>query len=137
MYDFLQKPVYVKKSDNLQSTLFSELSSAFLTNEEQTLCEGPLTQTECSEALKKMESDKTPGTDGLPAEFYKGFWKDISSFLISALNYAFDSGCLSVTQRRGVIPKKRCGTILHQKLETYYPFEHRLQNCSKIYCKPN
>ena len=55
-----------------------------------------------------MESDKTPGTDGLPAEFYKVFWKDIS-FLISALNYAFDSGCLSATQRRGVtklIPKK-------------------------------
>ena len=98
-----------KKSDSLQSTLFSELSSASLTNEEQTLCEGPLTQTECLEALKKMESDKTPGTDGLPAEFYKVFWKDISSFLISALNYAFDSGCLSVTQRRGVIkliPKK-------------------------------
>ena len=98
-----------KKSDSLQSTLFSELSSASLTNEEQTLCEGPLTQTECLEALKKMESDKTPGTDGLPAEFYKVFWKDISSFLISALNYAFDSGCLSVTQRQGVIkliPKK-------------------------------
>ena len=92
-----------KKSDSLQSTLFSELSSVSLTNEEQTLCEGPLTQTECLEGLKKMESDKTPGTDGLPAEFYKVFWKDISPFLISALNYAFDSGCLSVTQRRGVI----------------------------------
>ena len=56
-----------------------------------------------------MESDKTSGTDGLPAEFYKVFWKDISHFLISALNFAFDSDCLSVTQRRGVIkliPKK-------------------------------
>ena len=98
-----------KKSDSLQSTLFSELSSASLTNEEQSLCEGRLTQTECLEALKKMESDKMPGIDGLPAEFYKVFWKNISSFLISALNYAFDSGCLSVTQRRGVIkliPKK-------------------------------
>ena len=83
--------------------------STSLTDEEQTLCEGALTQKECLEALKKMESDKTPGTDGLPAEFYKVFWRDISSFLISALNYAFDSGCLSVTQRRGVIkliPKK-------------------------------
>ena len=80
-----------------------------MTNEEQSLCEGPLTEMECLEALKKMESDKTPGTDGLPVEFYKVFWKDISFFLISALNYAFDSGCLSVTQRRGVIkliPKK-------------------------------
>ena len=56
-----------------------------------------------------MDSDKTPGMDGLPAEFYKVFWSDISSYLISSLNYGFDSGRLSVTQRRGVIkliPKK-------------------------------
>ena len=102
--------LYTSKNPNrLQSTFFSEVIFTSLTDEEQTLCEGALTQKECLEALKKMESDKTPGTDGLPAEFYKVFWKDISSFLISALNYAFDSGCLSVTQRRGVIkliPKK-------------------------------
>ena len=102
--------LYTSKNPNrLQSTFFSEVISTSLTDEQQTLCEGALTQKECLEALKKMESDKTPGTDGLPAEFYKVFWKDISSFLISALNYAFDSGCLSVTQRRGVIkliPKK-------------------------------
>ena len=39
-------------------------------------------------------------------------------FLISALNNAFDSGCLSVTQRRGVIkliPKKDA----ERYLETY------------------
>jgi len=28
---------------------------------------------ECLEALKHMESEKTPGTDGLPAEFYNVF----------------------------------------------------------------
>ena len=98
-----------KIANRVQSTFFSEVISTSLTDEEQTLCEGALTQKECLEALKKMEPDKTPGTDGLPAEFYKVFWKDISFFLISALNYAFDSGCLSVTQRRGVIkliPKK-------------------------------
>ena len=56
-----------------------------------------------------MESEKTPGTDGLPAEFYKVFWKDVSSTLISALNYAYETGKLSITQRRGIIkliPKK-------------------------------
>ena len=37
-----------------------------------------------------MEPDKTPGTDGLPADFYKIFWKDLSPFLISAFNYAYD-----------------------------------------------
>ena len=63
-----------KKPDSLQSTFFSEVNSTSLTNEEQSLCEGPLTEMECLEALKKMESDKTPGTDGLPAEFYKVFF---------------------------------------------------------------
>ena len=56
-----------------------------------------------------MEPEKTPGTDGLPAEFYKVFWRDISSTLIDALNYAYETGQLSITQRRGVIkliPKK-------------------------------
>ena len=56
-----------------------------------------------------MESNKTPGTDGLPAELYKVFWKDNSSFLISALHYSFGSGRLSISQRRGAIkfiPKK-------------------------------
>ena len=73
--------LYTSKNPNrLQSTFFSEVISTSLTDEEQTLCEGALTQKECLEALKKMESDKTPGTDGLPAEFYKVFWKDISSF---------------------------------------------------------
>ena len=38
-----------------------------------TVCEGALTEKECLEALKDMRTEKTPGTDGLPAEFYKVF----------------------------------------------------------------
>ena len=56
-----------------------------------------------------MGLDKTPGTDGLQADFYKLFWKDISIYLLSALYLAYESGCLSITQRRGIIkriPKK-------------------------------
>ena len=74
---------------------------------EQTGCEGALTEKE--ETFKDMGTEKTPGTDGLPAEFYKVFWNDISAILIRALNYAYETGQLSVTQRRGIIkliPKK-------------------------------
>ena len=56
-----------------------------------------------------MESGKSPGTDGLPAEFYKVFWKDVSAFLISSLNRSHQKGNLAITQRRGIIsliPKK-------------------------------
>ena len=72
-------------------------------------CEGHLTEQECLKALKRMDREKTPGTDGLPAEFYNFFWKDLSPLLISAINYSYDEGSLSITHRRGInklIPKK-------------------------------
>ena len=47
-----------------------------------------------------MEAGKSPGTDGLPAKFYKFFWNDISHTLVKALNYGYEIGQLSVTQRR-------------------------------------
>ena len=36
-----------------------------MTPDEQQVCDGLLTKTECEEALKSMNEDKTPGTDGL------------------------------------------------------------------------
>ena len=53
-----------------------------------------------------MEPDKTPGTDGLPADLYKVFWNDISDCLVNSINYAFGKAPLSVTQRRGIIKLK-------------------------------
>ena len=59
---------------------FSEESTAKLDQHTQEECEGPLTKEECLNSLKTMASDKTPGTDGLPAEFYKVFWEDIEGY---------------------------------------------------------
>ena len=56
-----------------------------------------------------MESNKSPGSDGFPAEFYKVFWNDISTLFVNAINCSFQKGQLSVTQRHGIIsrlPKK-------------------------------
>ena len=85
------------------SLFFTQDNDTVLTEDEQGTCEGSLTEKECLEALRNMDSNKTPGTDGLPAEFYKVFWNDISSTLIRALNYSYESGQLLTTQRRGII----------------------------------
>ena len=56
-----------------------------------------------------MEMGRSPGTDGLPAEFYKVFWNDVSTFLLASLNSSFSKAYLSISQRRGLItliPKK-------------------------------
>ena len=39
-----------------------------------------------------MESNKTPGTDGIPAEFYKVFWNDIKSFFLASINASYAKG---------------------------------------------
>jgi len=98
-----------KNPDSLQSKFLSKVTSTSLTNEEQNLCEGPLTQKECFEALKKMSLTKRQVWMDSLRNSTKFSRKTFLFFLISALNYAFDSGYLSVTQRRGVIkliPKK-------------------------------
>ena len=66
-----------------------------LNQTEQDTCEGLLTKTECLEALKNMECN----TVGLPAEFYKVLWNDIADLFLKSLNYAHQTGQLSVTQR--------------------------------------
>ena len=57
-----------------------------------------------------MKPGKMPGSDGLPTEFYKVFWNEISDCLLNTINYAYTEGKFSISQRRGItfnlIPKK-------------------------------
>ena len=88
---------------------FGDSDLTMLTSEERGKCEGLLTKAECLNALKSMSAEKTPGSDGLPVEFYKIFWKDISDHFLNSINYAYQKGNLSISQRRGIIkliPKK-------------------------------
>ena len=50
-----------------------------------------------------MKNQKSPGTDGFPAELYKFFWTDIGEFLINSFNEAFNKGQLSLTQKQAII----------------------------------
>ena len=73
-----------------------------------------------------MASDKTPGTYGLPAEFYKLFWEDIEGYLLNALNGAYEKRCLSISQRRGLI------TLLPKKKETKQTNKRTGYNSSQL-----
>ena len=66
-------------------------------------CEGKVTQEECLKALNKFKNEKSPGTDGLQAEFYKHFWKELHADMLHSFNYAYDSRKVSISQRRGII----------------------------------
>ena len=92
------EPVDIPSQDWLLANL-----DRSLTSEDQQKCEGLLTLSECHEALGQMSSSKSPGADGLPVEFYRRFWGLLGQDLVDILNYSFDHGALSDSQRLGII----------------------------------
>ena len=66
-------------------------------------CEGKLTLEECEVSVKNMKTNKSPGSDGLTAEFYKTFWNKIKHHVLHSLNYAYQTGELSDSQKLGVV----------------------------------
>ena len=65
--------------------------------------EGKISYEEASKTLLSMSNNKSPGSDGFTAEFFKLFWKNIGHFVIRSLNYGYDTGELSNTQKQGII----------------------------------
>ena len=67
------------------------------------ICEGRLSTKECFDCLQSFENNKSPGNDGLNVEFYKKCWNSIGNSLVDSLNYSYECGELSNTQKQAVI----------------------------------
>ena len=107
--------LYAKKNVNLNNeeicnNFFINNDSIPKLNEEmKQSCEGLISKEECEKAIKSMPNSKTPGTDGLPVEFYKIFWNEISDIVVESFNYSYNTKNLSISQKQGIItllPKK-------------------------------
>jgi hypothetical protein len=86
------------------NSLVHSLSSA-----EANLCDGIVTEEEYLKALSKMNSNKSPGVDGLSYEFYSSFWSVLGTDLVDVYNDCFSTGCLSFSQRTSLI------TLIYKK----------------------
>lgn len=84
-----------KRFLNTGQRKLSEISS--------TSCEGLLTEDECKKVLMEMHSGKSPGNDGLSREFYMSFWDIVKEPLLTSLNYSYQEGELSTSQKQSVI----------------------------------
>ena len=93
----------IECGDHLSHVFPLQESPIRLNDVEQATCEGPLKKEECLKALQDMDSDKTPGTDGLPGEFCKILWDELADILIDTLNYSHENGKLPISQRQGII----------------------------------
>ena len=108
---FTACPVDLDTQRDLLSNITLTLPSC-----EVSTCEGLLSADEVFTALNGMARGKTPGSDGLPAEFYLTFWDTLGSDLVDVLNASFPSGLLSKTQRNAIISLsfKKGDRLLHK-----------------------
>ena len=86
------KTLYTSQGNTIppDNEFFQFENDTLLDCNESKSCEfgGLRSEKEFLEVLKDMDPAKSPGTDGLPAEFYKTFWDELAYFsLIIALQY--------------------------------------------------
>ena len=62
-----------------------------------------ITMSELEIAIKGMNNNKTPGSDGLPIEFYKVFWQKIKWVFFGMMIETFDQELLHKTARSGIL----------------------------------
>ena len=101
-YSELYTPRSLKTETECMAYLHN-LNLPKLSNDDRRSCEGKLTLQECWEALTSMKNCKTRGNDGLTKEFYVCFFKQLGKLLVSTLNYSFDHGKMSTSQKQAII----------------------------------
>ena len=105
--------LYSSQNPNVQDPIFSPFFEnediEKLDDDHKAVCEGLLTTEECYSALKGFQKNKSPGTDGLTAEFYRFFWDKLGKIMVDSFNFGFGKGELSISQKQRIIrliPKK-------------------------------
>ena len=83
-----------------------------LSDNDVQICKGKLTVEECYKRLQQFESNESPGNDGLTVEFYRAFWGLLGQPLVDSLNYSYDHGEFSNSQKEAII------TLIERRTKT-------------------
>ena len=99
---------------NLENCVTEQLPTGLAATSEE-----PFSEAELAVAVKSQKNNSCPGPDGLPAEFYKCFWKILNRPFTEAVHASFNENRLHQSSSRGVlnlIPKKGKDTRLLKNL---------------------
>ena len=105
MCNFYEK-LYTSKnieSENIDRYLSTLENISCLSNEEKNICDMFPTLEECESAVNDMKTNKSPGNDGIPNEFYKTFWKDLHTLFYDALRDIYDENEMGYSQKMAIM----------------------------------
>ena len=92
-----------QKTEIEMEKFFSDVDIPKLSENQVKLCEENLTEKDLYNSLKSMQSDKSPGNDGLTKEFYETFWTELKEIFVDSVSEAKEKGILSTSQRQAII----------------------------------
>lgn len=127
IYESLYHSTTINPNIFKNSPFFNPENVTALSEEEKKSCERLVNKEECINALKGFDNNKTPGTDGLPAQYYRFLCPDICHDLLASYNFASKHGMLFISQRRGII------SLIPQKSKDYTILKY-LRPILKWYC---
>lgn len=94
-------------------TFLSSLTVNPIDHSNMEFCDAPVALEEIKKVITLLKNNKSPGTDGLIAEFYKEFTDELAPFLYEVLVECIEKEHLPVTMTQGLItlilkPNKDC-----------------------------
>jgi hypothetical protein len=90
-------------NENIEKYLDDTKFKTVLNEYDRSLCEGKVSLDECTKAVDKLKQNKSPGLDGITAEFYQTFWYCLGTILVKAYNESFNDGILCTSQRISIL----------------------------------
>ena len=90
-------------------SFFENVDTPKLTENQKSFCDTEISENELLTTLKTFRKSKSPGLDGITAEFYLQFWDELKLKLFTVYTDSFVLGILPESLRTGVI------TLLQKK----------------------
>ena len=100
---FYQKLLSSEGWDEKMANKLLENVTKRLDENQRTFCDSGISEKELSSAVRALKLDKSPGHDGITAEFYKKYWSLIKDEFCIVINEIEESETLCESQYRGVI----------------------------------
>ena len=90
-------------TENDAENYLSSINLATLNESECEVMSKDITLDEINVALHSMKHNKSPGSDGFPAEFYKFFWSSLKCFVTRMFEESYSNAALPQSLREGII----------------------------------
>lgn len=102
-YEGLYKNVENKTDAEFDQSLFTDQHVKTLNKQSHDLLERDITERELLNTLKSFAKNKSPGNDGITAEFYLYFWNLVSKPLLDCYKESYKEGEMCTSQKQSVI----------------------------------